>query len=41
MDCARVMANRMIIIIDGVNHAEGTYTELSQSGDPGVQAFFK
>ncbi len=41
MDCARVMANRMIIIIDGVNHAEGTYTELSRSGDPGVQAFFK
>jgi phospholipid/cholesterol/gamma-HCH transport system ATP-binding protein len=41
MDCARVIANRMIILIDGINYAEGTYSDLSQNPDPKVQAFFK
>ncbi|MCO6493577.1 MAG: ATP-binding cassette domain-containing protein [Phaeodactylibacter sp.] len=41
MDCARVIANRMIILIDGENYAEGAYAELSMSPDPRVRAFFK
>jgi phospholipid/cholesterol/gamma-HCH transport system ATP-binding protein len=41
MDCARVISNRMIILQDGINYAEGTYTELSKSTDPKVKAFFK
>ncbi|WP_240472152.1 ABC transporter ATP-binding protein [Christiangramia echinicola] len=41
MDCARVISNRMILLVDGVNYAEGTYSELSRSKDPKVQAFFK
>lgn len=41
MDCARVISNRMIILVDGINYAEGTYVELSQKQDPKVQAFFK
>ena len=41
MDCARVIANRIIILIDGINYAEGSYSELSQNSDPMVQAFFK
>ena len=41
MDCARVISNRMIILQDGINYAEGTYQELSQSSDPKVRAFFK
>ncbi|MDX1684999.1 MAG: ATP-binding cassette domain-containing protein [Saprospiraceae bacterium] len=41
MDCARVISNRVIILHDGVNYAEGTYTELSRSNDPVVKAFFK
>jgi len=41
MDCARVISNRMIILQDGINYAEGTYTELSKSKDPKVKAFFK
>ncbi len=41
MDCARVMANRMIILVDGINYAQGTYGELAQSEDPKIQAFFK
>ena len=41
MDCARVIANRMIILVDGINYAEGSYQELSQNDDPKIQAFFK
>ena len=41
IDCARVIANRMILLIDGVNYAEGTYAELAASKDPKIQAFFK
>ncbi|WP_226065692.1 ABC transporter ATP-binding protein [Kaistella polysaccharea] len=41
VDCARVISNRMILLVDGVNYAEGTYEELLKSEDPQVQAFFK
>lgn len=41
MDCARVISNRMIILQDGINYAEGTYDELSKSTDAKVKAFFK
>ena len=41
MDCARVISNRMIILQDGINYAEGTYEELAGSDDPKVKAFFK
>lgn len=41
VDCARVIANRMILLIDGVNYIEGTFTELEKSTDEKVKAFFK
>jgi phospholipid/cholesterol/gamma-HCH transport system ATP-binding protein len=41
VDCARVISNRMILLVDGINYAEGTFAELSKSADPKVQAFFK
>ncbi len=41
VDCARVISNRMILLVDGINYAEGTYEELIASNDPKVQAFFK
>ena len=41
VDCARVISNRMILLVDGINYAEGTFDELSTSTDPKVQAFFK
>lgn len=41
MDCARVIANRIIILEEGIDYAEGTYESLSQSTDPKVSAFFK
>jgi phospholipid/cholesterol/gamma-HCH transport system ATP-binding protein len=41
VDCARVIADRMILLIDGTNYAEGTFKELSASKDPKIMAFFK
>jgi len=41
VDCARVISNRMILLIDGTNYLEGTFEELSTSTDEKVQAFFK
>jgi phospholipid/cholesterol/gamma-HCH transport system ATP-binding protein len=41
VDCARMISNRMILLIDGINYAEGTFESLSVSTDPKVKAFFK
>ena len=41
VDCARVIANRMILLVDGTNYAEGTFEELSSLKDEKAQAFFK
>ncbi|MFT6837626.1 MAG: phospholipid/cholesterol/gamma-HCH transport system ATP-binding protein [Sediminicola sp.] len=41
VDCARVIADRMILLVDGINYAEGTYNELVKAIDPKIKAFFK
>jgi phospholipid/cholesterol/gamma-HCH transport system ATP-binding protein len=41
VDCAKMISNRMILLIDGINYAQGTFESLSNSKDPKVQAFFK
>lgn len=41
VDCARAISDRMILLIDGTNYAEGTFEALSVSTDPKVKAFFK
>ncbi len=41
VDCARVISERMILLVDGINYAEGTFEELNKSKDPKVEAFFK
>lgn len=41
VDCARAISNRMILLVDGINYAEGTFEQLIASKDPKVQAFFK
>lgn len=41
VDCARFIADRMILLIDGKNYIEGTFAELDASKDPKVMAFFK
>lgn len=41
VDCAKAIANRMVLLIDGINYIEETFDELNASNDPKVQAFFK
>jgi len=41
VDCSRVISDRMILLIDGIDYAAGTYDELSNSTDPKIKAFFK
>ncbi|MGB7785052.1 MAG: ATP-binding cassette domain-containing protein [Salinimicrobium sp.] len=41
VDCARVISNRMILLLEGTNYAEGTFKELATSEDPKIKAFFK
>lgn len=41
VDCARVISERIVLLIDGINYIEGTYEELSTSTDQRVNAFFK
>lgn len=41
VDCSRVIADRMVLLIDGVNYAQGSFKDLSSSKDKRIQAFFK
>lgn len=41
VDCARVVSERMILLVDGINYVEGTFAELKASKDEKVKAFFK
>lgn len=41
VDCARVVSERMILLVEGINYAEGSFAELSASKDEKVKAFFK
>ena len=41
VDCARVVSERMILLVDGINYAEGSFKELSSLKDEKVRAFFK
>jgi len=41
VDCARFIADRMILLVNGINYAEGTFDELFAHEDPNIKAFFK
>jgi phospholipid/cholesterol/gamma-HCH transport system ATP-binding protein len=41
VECARITANRMLVLNNGAPVAEGTFTELSQSNDEWVRSFFQ
>ncbi|WP_242093532.1 ABC transporter ATP-binding protein [Aestuariivivens sediminicola] len=41
VDCARVVSERIILLIDGINYLEGNYETLKNSDDEKVKAFFK
>lgn len=40
MACAKYTADRLVILKDGLIHAEGTYKELEKSDDEWVRSFF-
>lgn len=40
MACAKATSDRIMILNEGVIHAEGTYSELENSNDEWVQSFF-
>lgn len=41
MNCVRMVADRVVMLIEGRNYKEGTYNELVQSKDPVIKAFFE
>jgi phospholipid/cholesterol/gamma-HCH transport system ATP-binding protein len=41
MACARITADRMLVLSDGTFIAEGTYDELERSTEPLINSFFK
>jgi phospholipid/cholesterol/gamma-HCH transport system ATP-binding protein len=40
MACAKLTADRIMILKDGIIHAEGSYQELEKSEDKWVRSFF-
>jgi phospholipid/cholesterol/gamma-HCH transport system ATP-binding protein len=40
LNVAKLAANRIIVLVDGKDHAVGTYDELYASNDPKVKPFF-
>jgi phospholipid/cholesterol/gamma-HCH transport system ATP-binding protein len=41
VECARLTANKMLILRDGISIAEGTFKELEGSSDKWIASFFK
>ena len=40
MNCVQLTANRIIMLLDGIAYAVGTYDELKKSKDPRIMEFF-
>ncbi|MGY6520113.1 MAG: ABC transporter ATP-binding protein [Mongoliitalea sp.] len=41
LNCIKMIANRIIMLIDGKNYASGTFQELEAATDPKIKAFFE
>ena len=41
LSCVKIMADRIIMLIDGTCYAQGTYQELAASPDERVRGFFE
>lgn len=41
MNCTRLMADRVVFLIDGINYKEETYENLHLCQDPRIQSFFE
>jgi phospholipid/cholesterol/gamma-HCH transport system ATP-binding protein len=39
--CVKIVADRIIMLVDGMAYAQGTYEELSKSSDNQVKGFFE
>ena len=41
IECAKITANRIIVLKDGLFTTEGTFKELEKSEDPWIRSFFE
>ena len=41
INCVKIVANRIVMLIDGTCYATGTFQELENSKDPKVKQFFE
>ncbi len=41
MACAKIVSNRVMILVNGIKFTEGTYDELNNSIDPQIKPFFE
>ena len=41
LNCSKATANRLCVMINGINYAEGTFDELESSSDPNISSFFE
>lgn len=41
LNCVRIVADRIVMLIDGKCYATGTYEELQKSQDPKIKSFFQ
>lgn len=41
INCVKIVANRIVMLIDGTCYATGTYEELENSKDPRIKQFFE
>ena len=40
VNCVKIVANRIVLLIEGRCYTSGTFAELSESGDPKIKQFF-
>lgn len=41
MACAKIVSNRVMVLVNGIKFVEGTYDELEKSTDPQIKPFFE
>lgn len=41
MHCAKLTANKLIVLINGINYVSGTFEEVEKNNDPLIHAFFE
>jgi phospholipid/cholesterol/gamma-HCH transport system ATP-binding protein len=40
LSCIKITSNKIVMLVDGKNYAEGTFDELKKSSDPKVNNFY-